>query len=150
MFFWKTVLGIFKIALRSQSMKVSKVFNTLTLKQIFWRAKTFLKKLEYRFSVEATKIKTTPFPLKTALPMLRQIGWWLQNGPITKSGLLPVTTSFFGKICSSSRTSWKELIWFTNDSNITIRSFRQRWSLILGCFFPLSILKRVIRDPAVN
>ena len=29
--------------------------------------------------------------------MLRQIEWRLQNGPIAKSGVLPVTTLFFGK-----------------------------------------------------
>ena len=29
--------------------------------------------------------------------MLRQIEWRLQNGPITKSGVSPVTTLFFGK-----------------------------------------------------
>ena len=46
-------------------MKVSNVFNTL--KQIFWKTKTFFKKLEYRFLVEATKIEITPFPFKTAL-----------------------------------------------------------------------------------
>ena len=27
--------------------------------------------------------------------MVRQIEWRLQNGPITKSGVLPVTTLFF-------------------------------------------------------
>ena len=27
--------------------------------------------------------------------MLRQIEWRLQNGPITKGGVLPVTTLFF-------------------------------------------------------
>ena len=71
----KSVLGIFKIALRlrdrhvfmSQSVKVSNVFNTLTLKQIFWKTKTFFKKLEYRFLVETTKIENTSFPFKTAL-----------------------------------------------------------------------------------
>ena len=70
-----TVLGIFKIALRLrdrhgfmwQSVKVSNVFNTLTLKQIFWKTKTFFKKLEYRFLVETTKIENTSFPFKTAL-----------------------------------------------------------------------------------
>ena len=41
--------------------------------------------------------------------MLRQLEWRLQNGPITKGGVLPVTTLFFWKICSSFRTS-KELI----------------------------------------
>ena len=49
-------------------MKVSNVFNTsLTLKQIFWKTKTFFKTLEYRFLVEATNIESTSFPLKTAL-----------------------------------------------------------------------------------
>ena len=32
--------------------------------------------------------------------MLRQIEWRLQNGPTTNSGVFPVTTYFFGKICS--------------------------------------------------
>ena len=45
---------------------VSNVFNTLTLKQIFWKKKTF-KKLEYHFLVETTKIENTSFSFKTAL-----------------------------------------------------------------------------------
>ena len=69
------VLGIFKIPLQlsdqhvfiGQSVKVSNVLNTLTLKQIFWKTKTSLKKLEYRFLVETTKIESTSFPSKTAL-----------------------------------------------------------------------------------
>ena len=69
------VLRIFKIVLRLrdwhafmwQSVKVSSVFNTLTLKINFWRTKTFFKKLEYCFLVEATKIEITPFPFKTTL-----------------------------------------------------------------------------------
>ena len=69
------VLEIFKIALRLrdrhafmwQSVKVSNVFNTLTLEQIFWKTKTFFKKLEYHFLVETTKIENTSFPFKTAL-----------------------------------------------------------------------------------
>ena len=48
-------------------MKVSNVFNTFNLKQIFWKTKTFLKKLEDRFLVEATNIENTSFPFKTAL-----------------------------------------------------------------------------------
>ena len=43
--------------------------------------------------------------------MLRQIEWWLQNGPITKDGVLPVTTLFFWKFCFSLRTSYK-YSWF--------------------------------------
>ena len=44
-----------------------KHFNTLTLKQIFWKMKTFFKKLEYCFLVETTEIESTSFPFKTAL-----------------------------------------------------------------------------------
>ena len=43
------------------------VFNILTLKQIFWKSKTFFNILEYRFLVEAAKIENTSFPLKIAL-----------------------------------------------------------------------------------
>ena len=73
-------------------MKVSNVFNTVTLKQIFWKTKTF-KNLEYRFLVEATKIEKMSFPFKTALSEANvKTEWRLQNGPITKSGALAVTT----------------------------------------------------------
>ena len=65
------------IFLMWQSVKVSNVFNTLTLKQIFWKTKTFFKKLEYCFLIEAIKM---------------DLQNELQNGPITKSGVLPVTT----------------------------------------------------------
>ena len=87
-------------------MKLSNVFSTLTLKQIFWKSKAFFKKLECRFLVEATKIENTPFPFKTALSEanVKTIEWRLQNGPITKSGVLPVTTLFFWKFFSSFRT----------------------------------------------
>ena len=44
-----------------------KRFQYLTLKQIFWKTKTFFKKLEYRFLVESTKIKNASFPYKTAI-----------------------------------------------------------------------------------
>ena len=81
-------------------MKVSNIFNTL--KPIFWKTETFFEKLDYLFLAETTKIENTSSPFKTAQrPMLREIEWRLQNGPITKSGFLPVT-SF---ICSSFRTS---------------------------------------------
>ena len=49
------------------SVKVLNVFNTLTLIQIFWKTKTFFKKLEYILLVETTKIENTLFPFKTVL-----------------------------------------------------------------------------------
>ena len=39
----------------------------LTLKQIFWKMKTFFKKLAYSFLLETTKIENTSFLFKTAL-----------------------------------------------------------------------------------
>ena len=69
--------------------------------------KTFFKKLEYRFLFETTKIENTSFHSKLLYhkPMLTQIVWRLQNGHITKCGVLPGTTLFCWKICSSFRTS---------------------------------------------
>ena len=51
-----------------QPVEILIVFNTLTLKQIFWKTKTFFKKLEYSFLVESTKIKNASFPCKAAIP----------------------------------------------------------------------------------
>ena len=50
-----------------QSLKILNVFNTLTLKQIFWETKTFFKKLEWRFLVESSKIESASFPYKTSI-----------------------------------------------------------------------------------
>ena len=69
------VQGIFKIALHLrdrhvfmwQSLKILNVFNTLTLKQIFWKTKTFLKKLEYRILFESNNTENRSFPYKTAI-----------------------------------------------------------------------------------
>ena len=85
-----------------QSLEILKVLNTLTLKQIFWKTHHFhTKRLCQK-------------------PTLRQIVWGVQNGPITKNWVLPVTILFFRKICFSFRTSHKELIWCTNPRKMTI------------------------------
>ena len=44
-------------------------------------------------------------------PIFWQIEWGVQNGPITKNGVL---------ICFNLRTSYKELIWWTNRPNSVI------------------------------
>ena len=77
--------------------------NILTLFQIFWKKKAFFKKLEYSFLVETTKIEITSFLFKTAPSEANGMPteWRLQNGPITKSGVLSVTT-FFEKSVSDS------------------------------------------------
>ena len=50
-----------------ESVEVLNGFNTLTLKQIFWKTKIFFKKLEYHFLVESTKIAHASFPYKTVI-----------------------------------------------------------------------------------
>ena len=149
------------------------IFNTLTLKQIFWKTKTFFKKLDYCFLVESIRIENAHFHTKLPYqrPMLRQTEWRVQNGPITKNDVLPVTTLFFLKFCFKLRTPYKELIWCTNDPNVTtlffwkfsfklrtpykeliwctndrnahICTFCRRWSFIRQCFSPVSILNKI-------
>ena len=71
----KKVLGIFKIALclkdlhvfMWQLLEILTVFYTLTLKQIFWKIKSFFKKLEHTFLVERAKIENASFSYKTAI-----------------------------------------------------------------------------------
>ena len=68
-----------------------------------------MKKLKYTFLVESTKIENASFPYKTAMSetnFKRQIEWGAQNGPVTKNGVLSVTTFFFRKLCFSLRTSY--------------------------------------------
>ena len=146
----KTVLGIFKITLRLrdrhvfmwQSLEILTDFNILTLKQIFWKTKTFFKKLEYRFLVESTKIENASFPYKTAISEANV----KTNKMVTTKWTYHKERSFasnyfiFWKFCFSLRTSYKEFIWCTNDPNVHIYTFRKRWSYIWGCFFPVIIL----------
>ena len=47
-------------------MEILNVFITLTLKQVFWKSKTFFKKLECGFLAEGSKIEKASFPYETA------------------------------------------------------------------------------------
>ena len=91
-----------------QPVKLSNVFNSLTLKQIFFgKRKRFFKNLEYHFLVETTEIESTSFPFKTA-PSETNVK---TNRTATtkwayrKEWGLPVSLLFFWKIFSSFRTS---------------------------------------------
>ena len=146
------MLGIFKIALRLrdrhvfmwQSVKTLNDFNILTLKQIFCKTKTFFEKLEYGFLVESTKIENAIFPYKTAISeanvktnRIVSTKWTHHKGCSFASNYF----FFFWKFCFSLRTSFKELIWCTNNPNAHIRTFCKRWSFIWRYIFPVSILK---------
>ena len=50
-----------------QSLEILSVFNILTLKQVFWKTKTFFEKLKYHFLVEGATIESATFPYKTDL-----------------------------------------------------------------------------------
>ena len=128
-----------------KSVEILNIFYTLTFKQIFSKTQTLFKKPEYCFLVESTKIGNASFPSKTALleaNIIRQIECGVQNEPITKNGVLPVTTLFFRKFCYNLRNSYKELIWFTNQPSVYIHTFREHWSFIWGCFLSVCILKK--------
>ena len=99
---------------------------------------TLFKKLEYHFLVESTKIDNITFPYKTSLSEanIKTNRMGVQNWPITKNGVLPVTTFLFQKFCFSLGTSYMGLIWCTNHPNVHIHTFWKRWSFTLWCFFP--------------
>ena len=96
-----------------------------------------MKSSTYYFHMETEIL--ADFQICISVP-LRKIKWWVQNGPITKNGVLPVTNLFFLKFCVSLRTSYRELIWCTNDSYAHIHIFCKRWSFIWRCFFSVTIL----------
>ena len=53
--------------------------------------------------------------------MFRQLEWWVQNGPIPKNGVLPVTTFFFDNFVSVYKPlikSWFDVL--TNEMPIFI------------------------------
>ena len=134
-----------------QSANILKVFNSLTLKRIFWKTKTLFKKLEHCFFVESTKIENASFSYKTAISeavktnhMLRQIKWWPQNGSITKNLVLPVTNLFFWKFCFSLKTSYKELICCTNNPYAHICTFCKPWGFIWRCPFSLWVSLKIL------
>ena len=104
-------------------------FQNFNLKIDFLKNKNLFK---YSFLVKSTKIENAPFPYKTAISEanVKTIECWVQNGPITKNGLLPVTTLFFWKFCFSLSTNYPNT-----------HTFCKRWSFIWWCFFPVSILK---------
>ena len=126
----------------SQSVEMFNVFNTLTLKQIFWKTQTFFKKLEYCFLVESTKIENASFPYKTALSEVNVKKNRIKSTKWTcRSFASNYFIFFFWKFCFSLRTSYKELFWCTNDPNVNVHTFCKRWDFIWGWFFPVSILK---------
>ena len=67
-------------------------FQYINFETNFLKNQNPFRKLEYRFLVDSTKIENATFPYKAALPegnvKTNRMG-------STKTGVLPVTTSFF-------------------------------------------------------
>ena len=116
------------------------VFNASTLKQIFW--KTFFEKLEYCFLVESTKNENATFPYKTTLSKVdvkaNRMGTTKWNHHKERSS----ASNYFNLLKKNFqfKTSYKELIWCTNHSNVHIHNFRKFCNFVGGCFFFVSIL----------
>ena len=80
------------------------------------------------FQLRALRLKIHHFHTKLLChkPMFRQIGWWVQNGPIKKHEVLQESTLFFWKFCLGSITSYNEFIWCTNNPDAHICTFSKR------------------------
>ena len=109
-----------------QSVKILNVFKTLPLKQIFCKTKTFFERLEYRFSVESTKIENASFPYQFALlkanvktNRIASTKWTYHKERSLASKYFKIWNfKITWKICFSLRTAYKELFWYTSDPNV--------------------------------
>ena len=119
-----------------------KRFQYFNFETNFLENENLFQKTGVPFLVETTNTEDTSLPFKTTLSEsnVKTNRMATTKWTYHKSGVLPVTY-FSGKFVSGFGTSLIELIWCTKDPNVYIRVFRKRWSLILGCFFPVSILK---------
>ena len=80
------------------------------------------------FQLRALRLNIHHFHTKLPChkPMLRQMGWCVQNGPIKKHKVLQESTLFFWKFCLGSITSYNEFIWCTNNPDAHICTFSKR------------------------
>ena len=106
----------------------------------------FSKNWSINFLFESTKIENASFPYKTdiseahvTINRMVSTKWTYQK----ERSLASKYFIFLKNLFQFKRTSYKEMIWCTNDPNAHIRTFCRRWNFIWQYFFPLSILKRV-------
>ena len=93
----------------------------------FLKNENLFKKLEHRFLVRVLRWKTQHLHTKLPCqkPMLRQVAWGVQNGPIPKG----FASNYCQIILFQLRTSYKEWIWCINNPKC-IHTFRKHWSFI--------------------
>ena len=107
---------------------------------------SFSKNWSINFLFESTKIENASFPYKTDISeahvttnRIVSTKWTYQKERSLASNYF----IFLKNLFQFKRTSYKEMIWCTNDPNAHIRTFCRRWNFIWRYFFPVSILKRV-------
>ena len=114
------------------------IFNAL-----FWKTKTFFKKLEHRSLVVSTKIENASFPYKTVISEANVNTKRMESSK--RSSANNYFDFFFSKILFQLKNLSKELVWRSNDPSVHIHSFGKRWSFLCWCFFSLSILHCIIK-----
>ena len=90
-------------------MEILKVFNILTLKQDFWKTKSFFWKTGAPFLISKLPLLKAQY-LTCQNSLLRQIERGVQNGPIKKTAVLSLAILCFCKFNVSKRTSFKYLV----------------------------------------
>ena len=122
------------------------IFNTLTLKQIFWKSETFLKKLELHFLVARTKIDKATFPYKTALSEANVITNRIESTQRTYHKVRYFASNYFifWKFCVRRRASCKELIWWPTTQMSIFMLFVSAGVLFEGgfCLWLLSLIHK--------
>ena len=101
-----------------QSMEILNVFNSLTLKQIFWKTKKpFSKNCSIVFKLGALRFKNASSPYKTAISeanvktnRMESTKWTYHK----ERSFISEYFIFFSKFCLGLVTSYKELTWCTN------------------------------------
>ena len=73
-------------------------------------------------------------------PMLRQIEWGVQNGPITNNRLLPVAALFFWKFCFDVQTYYKLVNLMYQLPKCPDLYFLEPPEVFWLCYFPVNIL----------
>ena len=127
------------------------LFQYFNLETDFLENENHFQKLEYCLLVESTKIENTSFPYKTAMSEahVKKIEWWVQNGLITKNGVLQVTAAFFWKFCFSFFCFIKSLFEVKNDPNEQRLNISLKFTqpILVQCH--ISIPPKNVRKPKV-
>ena len=125
-----------------QSLEILHVLLTLTLKQVFWKTKHFLKKLGYRLLVERTTTGSASFPYKTSLSKA--------NVKANRTGYTKSTyhkeRSFAKLLFFFENLMWVQKLLLNSSLDVPISQisiftlFIRAW-VLFECAFPLSILE---------